>query len=64
MSIFVFTDGKCPLFVYQATFLLFEKTNHIMSLHAIQNVVSLIYLPLSFSLTYILLLIKAHHQQV
>jgi hypothetical protein len=52
MTIFVLTDGKCSLYVYQAKFSLLEKRKHIISLHAIQNVVSLIYLPLSFSLTY------------
>jgi hypothetical protein len=52
MSTFVLTDGKCSIYFYQAKFSLLEKTKHIISLHAIQNVVSLIYLPLSFSLTY------------
>ena len=61
MSIFAFTDGKCFLYVYQAKFSLLDKIKDIISLHTIQNVVSLIYLPLSFSLTYD---IKAHDQQV
>jgi hypothetical protein len=52
MSIFVFTDCKCSLYVYQAKFSLLDKMKHIISLHAIQNVLSLIYLPLSLSLTY------------
>ena len=52
MFIFVFTDGKSSLYVYQTKFSLFEKIKHILSLHTIQNVVSLIYLPLSFYLTY------------
>jgi hypothetical protein len=42
-----FTDSKSSLYVYQVTFSLLEKIKHIISLHAIQNVVSLVYLPLS-----------------
>ena len=52
MSIFIFTDGKHSLYVYQAIFSLLEKTKHIISLHTIQNVVSLVFLPLSLALTY------------
>ena len=52
MFIFIFTDCKCVLYLYQEKFSLLEKLKHIMSLHAIQNVVSFIYLPLSFSMTY------------
>jgi hypothetical protein len=51
MSIFVFTDGKC-LYVYQTKFSLLGKIKHMISLHTIQNVLSLLYLPLSLSLTY------------
>ena len=39
-------------YVYLAKFSLLVKTKHIISLHTIQNVVSLLYLPLSASLTY------------
>ena len=42
MSIFVFTDSKCSLYVYQTKFLLLEKIEHILLLHTIQNVVFLI----------------------
>src|ERR1700761_9594343 len=52
MFIFVFTDCKCFLYVYQANFSPSKKIKHIISLHTIQNVVSFTYLPLSFSLTY------------
>ena len=41
MSIFIFTDGKCSLYVYHAKVSILEKTKFIISLHAIQNVVSL-----------------------
>ena len=38
MSILVFKDGKCFLYVYQTKFSFLEKKKHIMSLHTIQNV--------------------------
>jgi hypothetical protein len=41
MSIFIFTDGKCSLYVYHTKVSLLEQTKHIISLHTIQNVVSL-----------------------
>jgi hypothetical protein len=49
MSIFVFTDCKCFLYIYQAKFSLLGKTEHIISLQTIQNVVSLLYLPLALT---------------
>ena len=41
MFIFIFTDGNCFLYVYHAKVSLLEQTKHIISLHTIQNVVSL-----------------------
>ena len=41
MFIFIFTDGKCSLYVYHAKVSLPEKIKHIKSLDTIQNVVSL-----------------------
>ena len=60
MSIFIFTDGKCSLYLYHAKVSLLEKTKHIMSLHTIQNVVSL---SISFVSYLMILLIQAYHQQ-
>ena len=41
MFIFILTDGKCSLYVYHAKVSLLEQTKHVISLHTIQNVVSL-----------------------
>ena len=40
MSIFIFTDGKCSLYVDQAKFSLLVQIKHIISLCTIQNVIT------------------------
>ena len=52
VDIFNFIDGKCSLYLYQAKVSFIDKIKHIMSLHTIQNVVSLLYLPLYLYLIY------------
>ena len=41
MIIFIFIDGKCSLYVYEAKLSFLDKTEHIISLYTIQNVASL-----------------------